>query len=304
VSGTFEPAFRLTPLMQRQLVAIERTRGFLEAVRLRPIWLGRLHSQARIRDALASVQIEGSSLTIEEAFRLAEDPPDGADATEREFLNYLAAFRAIDPLLGERDYRPTAGDLRNLHRILVDGVRGGQRHAGQFRREEVKVGDRLDGETVVHHQPPPWPEVEDEVEALMAWVERSAEKKTRAAIDRGADDPWVHPVVVAGIAQHRLVWIHPFVDGNGRTARMFTTLLLYYRGYDFKYLFDLSSYYNLDRDKYYNALRHADRTGDHTAWLEYFLGGFAMQMYRIREEARSSAEGLAAPAPAAEDVEG
>ena len=42
---------------------------------------------------------------------------------------------------------------------------------------------------------------------------------------KGDDDPWIHPVILAGIAQHRLAWIHPFVDGNGRSARMLTTLL-------------------------------------------------------------------------------
>jgi len=84
-------------------------------------------------------------------------------------------------------------------------------------------------------------------------------------------------------------WIHPFVDGNGRTARMLTTLLLYQRGYDFKFLFELSGYDNRDRDRYYAALRTADRTGDYTEWLTYFLGGFAWQMVRIKERAREGA---------------
>ena len=121
-------------------------------------------------------------------------------------------------------------------------------------------------------------------EALLAWIQAGKEKGD------GSGDPWVHPVIQAGIAQHRLVWIHPFVDGNGRTARMFTTLLLYQRGYDFKYLFDLSSYYNRNRDDYYRALRSADASGDYTEWLIHFLGGFAYQMVRIQELARSGAK--------------
>jgi Fic family protein len=71
--------------------------------------------------------------------------------------------------------------------------------------------------------------------------------------------------------------------GNGRTARMMTTLLLYQRGYDFKFLFELSEYYNRDRDEYNARLRTADRSGDYTEWLEYFLGGFSHQMFRIEE---------------------
>ena len=108
----------------------------------------------------------------------------------------------------------------------------------------------------------------------------------------GADDnSWVHPVMVAGVAHHRMVWIHPFVDGNGRTSRMFTNLILWARGYDFKYLFNLSSYYDRDRDAYYNALRQADRDGDYTGWLEYFMGGFANQMFTIEAEAKQMALG-------------
>ena len=69
------------------------------------------------------------------------------------------------------------------------------------------------------------------------------------------------------------------------------TRLLYQRGYDFKYLFNPSDYYNRQRDKYYEALRTSDRTGDYTAWLEY-CGGLALQMYRVREKAKKVAAGI------------
>jgi len=277
----FEPRFRLIPRIQRQIKAIESTAGFLEAVRLRADWASEVRSLTQVRDALASVQIEGSSLTLEQAFALAQRlPTRELRSSEREFCNYLRAFDAIDGLRGERSAVVTRGDLLNLHRLLMDGVRGGERFAGQIRREDVKVGDRAEGETVIHHHPPSWARVEREVEELLAWIEAVKERGD------GDGDPWVHPVIRAGIAQHRLVWIHPFVDGNGRTARMFTTLLLYQRRYDFKYLFDLSSYYNQDRDEYYRALRTADASGDYTEWLVYFLGGFSYQMVEIQEKAK------------------
>ena len=63
-------------------------------------------------------------------------------------------------------------------------------------------------------------------------------------------------------------------------------MLLYQRGYDFKYLFELSAHYNNDRDAYYQALRSADRTDDYTQWLTYFLGGFSYQMVKIQEIVR------------------
>jgi Fic family protein len=280
----FSPTYRLTPKILRQLKAIEQTTGFLAAVSLRPEWIAELRRRTRVQEALASLQIEGSSLTLEEAFELARERPDRElRDSEREFLNYLRAFEAIDGLRDARDAVLGKGDVCNLHRLLVDGVRGGRRGSGRFRREEVKVGDVAGGEVIVHHEPPSWLEVEARVGELLAWIEASK------VHGRGDADPWVHPVILAGIAQHRLVWIHPFVDGNGRTARMLTTLLLFQRGYDFKYLFELSTYYNRERDDYYRALRQADATGDYTEWLTYFLGGFSYQMVRIQELAREGA---------------
>jgi Fic family protein len=281
----FAPQYKLTPRILRQLKAIERTCGFLSAVRLQPEWIQQVRSETEVREALASIQIEGNSLTLEQAFELADElPARELRDSEREFYNYRQAFKAIEPLHRMRDEPLTKGDLLNLHRTLVSGVRGGHRCAGELRREGVRVGDIVDGETIVHHQPPAWTVIEQEVEAHFEWLEASKVK------GEGADDPWIHPVIQAGILQHRLVYIHPFLDGNGRTARMMTTLLLYQRGYDFKYLFELSEYYNRDRDEYYECLRTADRTEDYTAWLEYFLGGFSHQMFRIEERVKKAAQ--------------
>lgn len=293
----FEPRFTFTPRMQRQLIAIERTRGFLEAIQLRPAWMGELHQAARVQDALASIQIEGGTLTLATAFALARDKESlvkgDLEEDEKEFLNYLNAFEAIDDLRGAKEYQLAPGDLRQLHNILLDGVRGGDHFKGEFRREDVSVGDRIGDEIIVHHQPPAWSGVESHLEALLSWMNRSAVHPTYLESDAGAFDGWVHPVIAAGIAQHRLVWIHPFRDGNGRTARMFTTLALYLRGYDFKYLFDLSSYYNGNRDAYYAALREVDGSGNYTRWIEYFMGGLSMQMYLIRDAARKAAKSAA-----------
>ena len=280
----FEPRFRLIARIQRQIKAIENTTGFVEAVRLRDDWIQNVRNSTRVEDALASVQIEGNSMTLEQAFELAKELPERElSDSEREFTNYLNAFGAIDGLRGDRKTVLGRGDLLNLHRMLVDGVRGGHRFAGQFRREDVKVGDIVDGETVVHHQPLHWAQVEPEVDGLLEWIERTKKH------GKGDEDTWLHPVIQAGITQQRLAWIHPFVDGNGRTARMFTTLLLYQRGYDFKYLFDLSSYYNKDRDRYYAALRTADESGDYTDWLIYFLGGLSLEMVKVKVRARDGA---------------
>ena len=65
----------------------------------------------------------------------------------------------------------------------------------------------------------------------------------------------VHPVFVSGIAQFQLVHIHPFLDGNGRSARLLSTLCLYRKGYDFKRLFTISEYYDRNHSDYYQAIQ-------------------------------------------------
>lgn len=94
----------------------------------------------------------------------------------------------------------------------------------------------------------------------------------------------IHPVLVAGIAQFQLVHIHPFVDGNGRTSRLLSTLCLYRSGYDFKRLFTLSEFYDRDRGAFYAALQSVrEQDLDLTGWVEYFVQGLATQMAEVKQ---------------------
>ncbi|WP_350339542.1 Fic family protein [Candidatus Rhabdochlamydia porcellionis] len=91
------------------------------------------------------------------------------------------------------------------------------------------------------------------------------------------------PVLVSGIVQFQLVHIHPFLDGNGRTARLLSTLCLYKFGYDFKKLFTISEYYDRNRANYYKAIQSVrDKNMDMTVWLEYFSKALETQMQEIQ----------------------
>jgi len=295
MSIPFSPIYRLTPLILRQLLVIDQAAGFVKAVRLKPQWLADLHNTALVPEAVSSLQIEGNTISLETAFDLAISNSSSSELSnnEREFLNYLHAFDAISSLAGDKEHRVSIGDLLNLQGILMEGVRGGSRSLGQLRRESVGVGDIIEGETVIRYQPPHWSEVEEHLRALFDWINRSVHVLNQREREKGSPDFWVHSVVIAAIVHHRLVWIHPFVDGNGRTARMFATMLLHWRGYDFKCLFSLSQYYNQNRDKYYSALRSVDQSDDYTSWLEYNLGGFSRQMRAVQAKALKAADGVA-----------
>lgn len=90
-------------------------------------------------------------------------------------------------------------------------------------------------------------------------------------------------ILIAGIAQFQMLHIHPFLDGNGRSARLLSTLYLYSTGYDFKRLFTISEYYDRNRQEYYRKIQKVrDNEMDMTSWLEYFAEGLATQMAEIQ----------------------
>jgi len=130
----------------------------------------------------------------------------------------------------------------------------------------VIVGIPATGE--VRFRPPDWEDVPDLVAELVAWLNSPQ-----------AED--LMPILHAGVAHYECVRIHPFVDGNGRTARALATLILYRRGFDTRRFFALEEYYNVDRASYYDALATADQSGDLTEWLEYFVQGIAVEMVRL-----------------------
>ena len=90
-------------------------------------------------------------------------------------------------------------------------------------------------------------------------------------------------MLASGIAQFQLVHIHPFLDGNGRSSRLLSTLCLYKAGYDLKRLFTFSEYYDRDRVAFYRALQGVrEHDMDLTGWLKFFTAGLATQLDKVK----------------------
>lgn len=124
----------------------------------------------------------------------------------------------------------------------------------------------------VIYTPPPPGDVPALMAELVAWI-------------NGEED--IHPVLMSGIDQFQLVHIHPFVDGNGRSSRLLSTLCLYRAGYDFKKLFAISEYYERDRTRFHTAIQNVREHGmDLTEWLDYFVEGLATQMNEMTERGK------------------
>ena len=264
---SFEPSFTVTHAITADLTRIERARGFLEAATLSEDWIRQMGKRALVLEAHHTTHIEGTTLTLEESERLlAGEAVPGADPNDvRELLNYRDAFEFVSAWLGSGG-PVTEGLVREIHKRLVEGVRGGSAAPGEYRRIQNYVVNSRTGAII--YTPPPAHDVPILMRELTDWLNRESD---------------VHPVLLSGIAQFQLVHIHPFLDGNGRTSRLLSTLCLYKAGYDFKRLFTISEYYDRDRTAFYRAIQGVrEQDMDLTGWLEFFTAGLATQLDEVK----------------------
>ncbi|NBB81229.1 MAG: Fic family protein [Verrucomicrobia bacterium] len=272
------PKFTITHAIMAGLTRIERARGFLEAATLSEEWVRAMGERALVREAHHTTHIEGTQLTLDQAERLmrGESVPEADPDDTRELLNYRRAFDLVSEYLDpssqtkgrkESSSPITEGLVREIHKRLVEGVRGGSALPGQYRKVQNYVVSSATGETV--YTPPPAHDVPILMAEMVKWLNAPGQ---------------MHPVLVSGVAQFQLVHIHPFLDGNGRASRLLSTLCLYRAGYDFKRLFTISEYYDRDRATFYAAIQGVrDAEMDLTGWLEYFVDGLATQLGEVRQ---------------------
>ncbi len=267
----FTPKYTITPKINKALVEIERVRGFLEAVKLKDDWIADLQKKALILESHHSTHIEGTALSFKQAKDILEGKKvKGVNRDdEKELLNYKKAMDFISKYLGKDD-PVSEGLIRQVHKILVKDARGENADPGNYRKIQNYVVNSRTREVV--YTPPGPLDVPHLMGEFVEWLNK-------------ADD--VSPILVAGIAQFQFVHIHPFIDGNGRTARLLSTLILYKTGYDFKRLFTISEYYDKDRPVYYQAIQSVrNHNMDMTAWLDYFVEGLRSQMEEINEKSK------------------
>lgn len=265
----FKPKYTITDKMTQLLAQIERARGFLEALQLSSEQMEKMRHEALVLEAHSTTHIEGMQLTLRQSKEIFEghDVPGSDPDDVRELLNYQEAFEFVSEYLSLGS-PITEGAIREIHKHLVKNVRGNAAMPGEYRTVQNFVVNSKTQEVI--YTPPPAFEIMQMMNELIGWIK--AEKE-------------MSPILVAGIAQFQFVHIHPFLDGNGRTARLLSTLCLYRAGYDFKRLFTLSHYYDRNRVEYYAAIQGVrEKDMDMTEWLEYFCEGLTVQLRELREK--------------------
>lgn len=186
---------------------------------------------------------------------------------KQEVLNYLKALENLGKLT--KGEKITEKDILNIHQILTKDTLENPSDCGVYRNRYVVVANRLTGE--VFFRPPKNEDVPRLIKDLVKWINSKEAKE-------------LDPILEAGIGHYEFVRIHPFADGNGRTARVLATLILYLRDFDTKQFFCLDDYYDSDRQAYYRALQSVDQeTLDLTEWLEYIVEGVNVSIESVKE---------------------
>jgi Fic family protein len=274
----FQPKFTYTNNIVRLLTRISSAREIILNSPLIPKWEVTLRREAIIHSAHSSTSIEGNRLSLDQVSSLAHGREVMATRKDKqEVLNYLNVLENIEALTKKSSL--SEQDILNIHRMVTKDTLDNPDDCGAYRNRYVVVANRLTGQVIF--RPPKNEDVPGLINDLVQWINVGEAKE-------------LDPVIEAGISHYEFVRIHPFVDGNGRSARVFATLILYQRGFDTKQFFCLDDYYDSDRQAYYKALQSVDqKTGDLTTWLEYFVEGVSVSIEVVKERVtRLSSERL------------
>jgi len=264
----FTPSFTITNKILNNISKIEASAEVIRHSPLLPLWEKQFKEDAIVRSAYHGTHIEGNPLHKEDA----KDILLGKDVIGRprdiqEIINYRKVIEFIEEEAKKKIDRITELLIKKLHRIIGYKILSVDQ-AGEYRTKQVVVRNSETGE--VTFRPPAPLEIPYLVREFLYWLNRD-------------DKDQIHSVLKAGIAHHELVRIHPFIDGNGRVARLLATLILFLGGYDIRRFFSLEEYYDKDAVSYYQNLQKAS-SGDLISWLEYFTFGAAVEFEKIKEK--------------------
>lgn len=232
------------------------------------------------QEAVLSSQIEGTQSSLDDVLAFELDP-EGKETPQdvTEVVNYI---RAMQHGLGRLTTLPLSLRLiREIHEILLTGVRGAHKQPGEFRTSQNWIGAgnvTLEQATFV---PPPTAEMHDALGNLETFFH---------------EEPSLPVLIHCGIAHAQFETIHPFLDGNGRVGRLLITFLLVHRGVLHQPVLYLSTFLKRNRAEYYDRLTAIRDRGDWEGWLRFFLRGVAetaeqatitaRAIVRMREEHR------------------
>lgn len=280
--GPFRPHFSITPKIASDLMRIEAARQAVADLPISASVLATLRETARLYSTHYSTTIEGNRLDPEQVSQVIAKNQHipGRERDEREVLGYYAALQKLEEFV-RVGITITEAVIRTLHSLVMAGGRRTVK-ATKYRDGQNVIRDAVTSRIV--YMPPEAKDVPILMAALIGWLAEAESSSIPAPLR-------------AAIAHYQFATIHPFYDGNGRTARLLTSLILHSAGYGLKGLYSLEEYYARSLGEYYEALTigpshnyYAGRaTADITKWIDYFCAGMADSFEKVRRRAQELA---------------
>ena len=273
----FTPKYVITPSILKGVSSIEIIKHEIIDLPITAPMIASLRESARLTSTHHSTAIEGNRLSAKEVKELIQEGGHfpNREKDEKEVLNYYNALERLE-VFAKMSSPIQESEVRFLHGLAFEG--------------KTKPTPYREGQNVIRsgklivYIPPSAEDVPRLMAELIRWINES--------VKEGLPIPFI-----AGLAHYQLATIHPYYDGNGRTARLLATLILHKYGYDLKGIYSLEEYYARDLQAYYNALTLGDdedyydghrKDADLTPFLEYFIQGMADSFNKIRLQAEKA----------------
>jgi Fic family protein len=272
----FNPQFKITPRITQALMNIEKCREAIDGLPITTETLISLRESAKLAATHYSTYIEGNRLTQEEVgiVVIGQGTFPGRKREEAEVRNYYTALTEVETISRTASLFSET-HIKTLHSI----VENGKRKISLYRDGQNVIRDSGTGGIV--YMPPEAPDVPKLMQEFAQWINN--------AITEGE----IPIPIIAAIAHYQFVTIHPYYDGNGRTARLLTTLILHMKGYGLKGIYALEEYYAVNLPAYYNSLTVGESHNyymgradcDITEFVHYFCIGMEEAFLKVKQKA-------------------
>ncbi len=273
----------LTNDILKRISAIDENRFSLKTIELPPVTKNRLRKNSKKKSSYASNKIEGNPLTEAQANEAMErDSHKHFLKPEQEVRNYFLALNLLEEKLKSKE--PFSIKLLLEVQAMVEkgapkekiGLRGEMPPGVLFAVYDSETGRP-------EYIPPEHTDIPALLDEIVEYVNTT-------------DD---HPLIIAAVVHYQLVTIHPFEDGNGRTARLMSGYILDYYGYGFNGIGSLEEYFAYDPDEYYASLQMGlpalyysgrENPPHPEIWINYFLRMMELYSKKVCELSKASTD--------------
>jgi len=266
----FEPKFVITNKLLENIKKISSMVSGFNNRRFPDPVLVELRKNAEATSTHASTGIEGNPLPLTDVKKIIKNRPEHIRDSEREVLNYNTILKKINEKIEKGNVKITLNLILSIHKEITNQFLPDFK-SGILRTEPVFVNNPIIGKTI--YWPPDQNEVPNLINDLLDFINTNKQK--------------IDPLIIAGIFHKQLVIIHPFTDGNGRTTRLLTKILMVAMGLNTFNLFSFENYYNQNVSRYFTMVGvkgnyyEVYKNIDFTEWLEYFTDGIIDELLRV-----------------------